>query len=138
MATTGKKVQAKVVATSADTYIRSVDISVDVDTVDATAANATAKANVAGIYGWNANMDLNWTGSSGQIDDVLFKTITSGAQNLQVLPGGGTNASDDNPMFRGNAIMKSFSISSPHDGLITEKASWVGDGALTRVTSGSY
>ncbi len=138
MANTGKNAQAKIVSTSVDTIIRSVDLSVDVDTIDATCANAAAKANVAGVYGWNADMDLNYGGGSGQADDTLFKSITSGAVNFQVLPAGGTNASQDNPMYRGNVLIKGFSISIPHDGLITQKASFVGDGALSRNTSGSY
>ncbi len=138
MANTGKSVQAKVVSTSADTYIRSVDISVDQDTVDSTAANVNAKTTLAGTYGWNVDMDLNWTGNSGQIEDALFKTILSGSQNVQVLPAGGVNSSQDNPMYRGNAVMKSWSVSIPHDGLITQKASFVGDGNLNRYTSGAY
>ena len=138
MADTGKNVQAKIVSTSVDTLIRSVDLNVDADAIDATAANAAAKSTLQGTYGWTADVDLNFAGGSGQADDTLFKSITSGAQNFQVLPRGGTNASQDNPMYRGNAVLKSINISIPSDGVITEKASFQGDGALTRLTSGSY
>lgn len=138
MANTGKNVQAKIVSTSVDTILRSVDLSVDVDQIDSTAANANAKSVLGGAYSWSMDMDLNWGGGSGQAEDTLFRTILSGSQNVQVLPAGGVNASQDNPMYRGNALLKGFSISIPHDGLITQKASFQGDGALHRYTSGSY
>jgi predicted secreted protein len=137
-ATHGYKVQQKIVSTSCDTVIRSVDINMENDTVDATAANASWKASVVGIPSWSVDGNYICDLGSGQIDDTVFKTILSGAQNVQVLPGGGTNASGNNPMYRGNAVIKSYKISIPHDGVITGAVSWQGDGAFNRYTSGSY
>jgi predicted secreted protein len=134
----GNKVQMKVVSTSCDTYIRSVDINMENDTIDSTAANATWKASVVGIPNWSLDANFVCDTGSGQIDDLIFRTILSGSQNVQVLPNGGVNSSSDNPMYRGEAVIKSYKISIPHDGLIVSTAAWEGNGTLNRYTSGSY
>ncbi len=133
----GKNLDHKLFSTAVEDDTLSVDVNIDNDIVDASAAGDTAKETLEGIYGWGMDGSYNWNGAAGKIDEVLFKLLTSGAQNVQVVPGGGT-VSADNPIYRGNAIIKSISISVPHDGVVTSKASFTGDGVITRLTSGSF
>jgi len=134
----GKDMQHMVVARDVSADTKQVDISVDIDTADVTAAGDDSKEFLEGVYGWSMDGSYNWNGGSGQNDATIFGTITSGSQNVQLLPGGGTNASGNNPMYRGNAIIKSYKISCPHDGAVSCTASYQGNGAINRYTSGNY
>lgn len=122
---------------STNLYTKNTTINVDIDTADITAAGDDSKQYLEGQNGWTMDSDYNWEGSSGQIDATIFKMITSGSAKVQSIPGG-TTTSTQNPMYRGDAILKSYSISIPHDGAITCKASYQGTGALNRYTSGQY
>ncbi len=133
----GKNLAHKVNTTAVEESTKSVDVSVDNDVVDATAAGDTAKETLEGVYGWGMDGNYNWNPAASKNDAVIFGMLGSGALNVQVVPGGGT-VSADNPIFRGNAILKSYKISVPHDGVVTSTASYQGDGVLTRLTSGSF
>jgi hypothetical protein len=134
----GKTLNHKINSVSADTYTKQVTVAVDIDTAEKTAAGASAKSYLEGHYGWNMDGDYNWEGSSGQVDATVFAMITSGALNMQLLPGGGTHSSTNNPMYRGTAILKSYQITAPHDGVVVCRASYQGSDALNRYTSGFY
>ena len=133
----GKNMLHRINSVSAESYTKQVTVNVDNDIVDSTTAGDTSKASLEGIYSWNMDGDYVWNGGSGQIDYTIFRTLGSGALTNQVVPGGGT-VSNDNPIYRGSAILKSYSITVPHDGVIAAKASWQGNGALNRYTSGNY
>jgi hypothetical protein len=116
-------------AVEADT--QGVDISIDVDVADATAAGMAAKQAIEGLYGWNMDGKYLWNKSSGEIDAVVFSMFSSGSQTVEVTPGGGAEGAN-NPSYTGSAIVKNYKIAIPHDGPITCNASYAGDGALTR------
>ena len=133
----GKNLDHKVVATAIESATRSVTVNMDTDIVETTAAGATAKAHVAGLYNWGMDADYVWNPVAAMQDPVVFGILTSGAQTVQVVPGGGT-VSADNPIFKGSAILKSYSITVPYDGIVTARASYAGTGTLNRYTSGTF
>lgn len=122
---------------SAAAYTKQVAINIDNDVAETTAAGDLAKTFMEGVYGHTMDADYNWYGGSGQVDDTIFKMLSSGSLPVQVVPGGGT-VSNDNPMYRGNYIVRSYSITCPANGVVTARASYQGDGVLNRYTSGSY
>ena len=133
----GKNLKHKLDTTALEADTRSVGINVDNDIVDATAAGDTAKETMEGVYGWGLDSSYVWNGGNGKVDDVIFGMFSSGALNAQLVPGGGT-VSADNPIYRGDVIVKSYTITVPHDGIVACQATFQGDGVLTRLTSGDY
>ncbi len=127
----GKTLDFAVVGKAVEDDTRNVDLTIDIDVVDATAASATAKANIEGNYGWSMDADFVWNDSSGEIDSVAFNMRSSGAQAVLLNPGGGAEGAN-NPEYGGNAILTGYRVTIPHDGLITSKGSFMGTGALTR------
>ena len=119
----GKNLDHKVVAIALENETKSVDVAIDNDVVEKTAAGDAAKEYLQGVYGWTMDADYNWDalGTSGN-DAVIFGILTSGEQNVQVVPGGGT-VSSNNPIYKGNAILKSYSVHVPIDGVVAFKAS---------------
>lgn len=133
----GKNMLHEINGVSGNAYTKQVTVNIDNDVVETTAAGDLAKTQLEGVYGWNMDADYNWYGGSGQMDDTIFKMLSSGSLAVQVVPGGGT-VSNDNPMYRGNAILRSYSINCPANGPVTSRASYLGDGVLNRYTSGVY
>ena len=133
----GNKLTHKVNTTAVTDDTRAVDVNISVDTADATTAGNTAKQGIQGAYGWGMDGDYTFNPSSGQNDSVIFNMISSGALNVQVVPGGGT-VSVDNPIFRGLGLLTNYSIHIPHNDIVTSRASYQGTSSLTRLTSGAF
>lgn len=127
----GKNLDHTVASKAVEDDTLQVDISIDTNVVDSTAAGDSAKESLQGIYGWTMDGRYNWNKSSGEIDNVIFQMLRSGSQTVDLTPGGGTEGAN-NPAYTGSALVKSYKISIPHDSKITCQAQYVGDGALTR------
>lgn len=108
-----------------------VTISVDQDVSEVTAATDSAKEHLPGIYGWQMEGEYRWNPSAGKNDATIYAALTSGAIAVDCTPGGGA-VGHDNPKYNGNAMVKRYQISIPHDGVITSRATFVGDDVLTR------
>ena len=132
--TRGKDVNLTFVSTSLESGCRSVTFNIDGTIIDSTSATATAKAHIEGLYGWGMDAELIWDDGSGLNDELIYKTLLSGAQTLAVQPTGGDVGSSA-PEYTGSAVVKSYVIQIPYDGLITSRVSWQGDGAISRSTS---
>lgn len=130
----GKNLDHTINTVSVEDFTKGVEISIDNDVVEASAAGDAAKEHIEGIYGWVMDGDYNWNPASGKNDATIFALLGAGAKAIDVTPGGGAAAAE-NPKYEGNAILKSYKISIPHDGLITSKASYQGTGALSRTVA---
>ncbi len=133
----GKNLKHKLAAVAVQGETKQVTVNLDNDVAEVTAAGDTAKEYLEGVYGWTAEGEYNWDGASGYSDHTIFRLFTSGEQNLQVVPAGGT-VSTDNPIFRGNTIVKSYQITVPIGGAVVCRATYQGTGVLNRYTSGDY
>ncbi len=127
----GKNLDHTVNTKSLESQVKSVELAVDVDTAEDTAAGDSAKTHVEGMYGWGMDAEMNWDPAANQNDVTLFALLGQGAKTIDLTPGGGTESST-NPKYTGSAIMTSFRLSVPHDGLCSLKASYKGTGALAR------
>jgi hypothetical protein len=115
--------------------LKTVDLSYDVDTVDATCMGDTIKQVVSGVYGASMDTSFLWDPAASENDVTIQARIgNSTAAALFVVPGGGT-ISATNPKYTGNALVKSFKIHVPHDGMITCDASFVYTNGATRNSS---
>ena len=110
---------------------KSIDISMDIDLPDATHAGDTAKESLDGMYGWGMDAAYDWDPAATENDATIFAMVAANSKVVDCTPGGGTESAT-NPKYTGTAMLKSYRISIPHDGMITSRASFQGNGAITR------
>ena len=127
----GKHLGHTVVATALEEDAKVVDVAIENEMVESTAAGDVAKEYLAGLYSWGMDAEYNWNRAAGKNAAVLYGIIGSGEQTVEVTPGGGAEGAN-NPSYTGSAILKSYVVFIPHDGVIISKASYEGSGALTR------
>lgn len=127
----GKNLGHSVAGVALESGTTAVTLEINNDVAEKTAAGALAKAYLEGIYGWRMRADYLWNPAAGNNDATIYAMRLSGAQTVAMTPGGGVEAAD-NPEYTGSALLEQYTISIPHDGIITSKAAYGGTGALTR------
>ena len=129
----GKNAEITVNAVALSTFCDSADFAVDVDTGDTTTFGSTWKSALAGIPG--AKLDLvgkyDGTASTGPAA-VLMGCITGGVPVAVVHKPGGTLSGQRTNSF--NALVTSYSESSPVGGIVTFKAGLLTTGIVTTTT----
>lgn len=129
----GKNAQISVNAVDLSSFCNNLDLSIDVDTADTTTFGSTWKSAVVGLPGAKLDLtgDFDPTTTTGPAS-ALFTVITGGAAVAVVHKPGGTLTGQRTNSF--NAILTSYSESSPVGGVVTFKASMLVTGAVTPTT----
>ena len=109
--------------------IRSFSINTSAETIDDTTINDTAKTFVAGQTSWTADISCFWdeTDTTGQGAMTAGSSVT-----LNLYPAG---ASTGDKYWTGSAIVTSFNVSTPTNGMIEASFNAQGSGALTYGTA---
>ena len=127
----GKNFNHTVAGVALESGTTQIAINIANAVADKTAAGGLAKAYLEGVYDWKMDADYIWNPAAGQNDATVMAMRISGAQTVACTPGGGAESAT-NPEYTGSALLKEYSISIPHDGVITAKAKFEGSGVLTR------
>jgi hypothetical protein len=125
----GRFAEISVNSHALSTFCDNADLKVDVDTSDTTTFTKTWKTNVVGAAGGSVELagDYDPTDSTGPI---IVLTDLIGADPFPVIlyPGGNTSGQISHTF---DAILTSFSESSPAGGKVTFKATLLVDDDIT-------
>lgn len=115
------------------TFCDTLDLSIDVDTADTTAFGSSWKSSVVGVAGSKLDLSGSFdpTATTGPAA-VLVGCITGAAAVAVVHKPGGTASGQRTNSF--NAIVTSYSESSPVGGRVSFSASMLVTGAVTPTT----
>jgi predicted secreted protein len=122
-------------ANDISTYVKSVELTVNGETVDVTAMSSTAwRSFVAGLRDWEVSVTCNTDVANGLLDSILWPLYsTSAAIELRAT---GAAVGTSNPKFTGSAIVVPGTIFGGSVGDGSETSFTLrGSGALTRATS---
>lgn len=105
--------------------VRSFEIEVQQDTADDSVMGDTWHTHLTGLKSWSANVECLWdeTDTSGQV----ALTIGTSA-SLTLGPEGATSP---DVVYTGTATVKSIGVAVSHDGVVTRRIAFEGNGALT-------
>ena len=111
--------------------VRSFEIEVQQDTADDSVMGDTWHTHLTGLKSWSANVECLWdeTDTSGQV----ALTIGTSA-SLTLGPEGATSP---DVVYTGTATVKSIGVAVSHDGVVTRRIGFEGNGALTITTVGA-
>lgn len=105
--------------------VRSFEIETQQDTVDDSVMGDSWHSHLTGLKSWSANVECLWdeTDTNGQV------ALTIGASvSLTLGPEGATNP---DVIYSGTATVKSIGVATPHDGVVTRRIAFEGNGALS-------
>lgn len=120
-------------AVAIEDELNSIDQEVMQEIGEVTAFADAAKEHVEGKYGWNHSIAGSADFAASQGDATIFGRIGQGATAVLFDPvGGGTGGDTNNPVYGGNVIVESYTISSKVNTPATYSAKLRGTGALTR------
>lgn len=117
------------------TYVRSIDLQVNGETVDVTAMSSTSwRSFVAGLRSWSIPVTLNTDVAASALDSILWPLYqTSVAIEIRAT---GAAVGTSNPKWTGSGILTPGSIFGGSTGDASSTSfTIVGSGALTRATS---
>lgn len=108
--------------------VRNWSVTEQVDTVDDTVQQDTAKSHLVGVPAWDGNMECFWDRSDTNGQEAL----TIGASvTLNLYPmGAGSGAT----YYTGTATVTRRGVSVPHDGGVMRSFDFQGNGALSQAT----
>ncbi len=127
----GKNLDHSIAGLAVEDYTKEVNLNIENDVNEATAASATAKANKEGLYAWTVDADYIWASSSGELHQVLCQMLSSGQQDILVNPGGGAEGTN-NPEYGGKVLLQVYEVEIPHDDIVTCRATYQGSSGLIR------
>lgn len=107
------------------THVRSASVTPSIDTVEITAAADTAKSYVTTTVGFEATVQLLEDDTTSLTDTELV-VGTSGV--LEIQPEGTAVGA---VKYTGTAIITSYEVSAPYDGVVAISVSFLGQTALT-------
>jgi hypothetical protein len=115
--------------------VKAVELSYDVEELDATAASASgAKATAAGLKNWSANVTFLQDFTAGSVDATLF--AAHGTLVACEIRADGGAVSPTNPKYTGTALVKYGKPIGGNVGQLLETSvSLVGSGDLSRATA---
>lgn len=111
--------------------VRSFEIETTQDTVDDSVMGDTWHTHLTGLKAWTATAECLWdeTDTNGQV------ALTIGASvSLSLGPEGHTSG---DTIYTGTATVKTIGVAAAHDGVVTRRVSFEGNGALTITTVGA-
>lgn len=117
------------------TYVKSMELTVNGDTVDVTAMSSTSwRSFVAGLRDWEISVTINTDVAAGLADSLLWPLYqTSVAIEVRAT---GSAVSTSNPKWTGSGILVPGKIFGGSVGDASETSFTVrGSGALTRATA---
>lgn len=91
--------------TDLSAYVRSVELPISHEMLDATTMGDDARVNEAGLQNWNVPVELEQVIAS--VDAVLFPLVGAAAFTVIFKPNGATT-STSNPSFTGSAVIESY------------------------------
>lgn len=125
----GKNAEVTVATQDISQYLDSADLSIDVDSADASTFGNDWKANKIGQAG--AKLDLGGkydsTATTGPID--VLDALRTAAAEVVFYPQGNTTGRHS---YTGNFILTSLATSAPVGGIVAFKASLMADGTVTK------
>lgn len=129
----GKTAEITVNSVALSAFCTSADFTVDVDTAETTTFGSAWKSFLAGVPGAKLDLvgDYDGTASTGPAA-VIMAAIAAGVAIPIVHKPGGTLSGQRTNSF--NALITSYSESSPVGGVITFKAALLSTGTVTSVT----
>lgn len=113
--------------------VRSFEIEIEVDLVSDNVMTDSWATDLPGLARWTATAELLWdeTDTNGQValqTAMLAKTTVS----LSLGPEGHTTG---DTIYTGTAYVQSMGIATPHDGVVTRRCTFKGQGAPTTTTA---
>lgn len=125
----GKFAEISVNSVDLSAFCDSAELSIDVDTAETSTFGDTYKSHLAGLAGATIELSGNYdpTAVSGP-SAVLMALIGAAAFPVEYHPGGNTAGQREHTF---NAILTSYSESSPVGDKVTFSASLLVDGAVT-------
>lgn len=129
----GSKAVITVNAVDLTTFCTSLDLAITQDSAETTALGSTWKSFIAGLQGGKLSIvgDYDGTVTTGPASAILLAQATATPIAVVHKPGG-TLAGQRTNSF--NALITSYSETSPVGGVITFKAELLPSGAITSVT----
>lgn len=86
-------------------FVRSVDLPISHEMLDATTMGDDARVNEAGLQNWNVPVEMEQVIAS--VDAVLFPLVGAAAFPVIFKPDGATTGAG-NPKFTGNGVIESY------------------------------
>lgn len=105
--------------------VRSFEIETQQDTVDDSVMGDTWHSHLTGLKSWSANVECLW--DEGDTNGQVALTIGASV-SLTLGPEGSTNP---DVVYTGTATVKSIGVAVPHDGVVTRRIAFEGNGALS-------
>lgn len=129
----GSKAVITVNAVDLSAFCTSLDLSITQDSAETTTMGSTWKSFIAGLQGGKLSIvgDYDGTVTTGPASAILLAQATATPIAVVHKPGG-TAAGQRTNSF--NALITSYSETSPVGGVITFKAELLPTGAITSVT----
>jgi len=115
--------------------LNSVDLNIQRDVPEVTAFADTAKAHVAGKYGWGYELAGSADFDDAQGDATIFAALANATAIPLAFDPTGTAAAADNPNYDGVGYVERYSISARVTEAVTYRATVKGDGTLTRAVA---
>lgn len=117
------------------TYVKSVELTLNGDTVDVTAMSSTAwRSMVAGLKSWSIAVTCNTDVANSALDSILW-SLYSTSVTIE-LRATGASVSTSNPKWTGSAILTPGKIFGGSVGSASETTfTLTGTGVLTRATA---
>ena len=112
--------------------VRSFEIEIQQASVEDDVMNDTWETHLRGKKRWTASAELLWdeTDTNGQVA-IETAQFNSTEVALSLGPEGHTTG---DTVYTGNATIENMGIAAAHDGVVTRRVSFKGQGALTKTT----
>lgn len=109
--------------------VRSFEIEVEQETVNDNVMNDTWRTHLTGLKGWTASCECLWdeTDTNGQVALTIGSSVS-----LSLGPEGHTTG---DTIYTGTATVKTIGVTTPHDGVVTRRITFEGNGTLTITTA---
>lgn len=129
----GSKAAITVNAVVLSTFCTSLDMEISQDTGETTTFGATWKTHIAGVMGGKLSIvgDYDPTVTTGPASAILIAQATAAPVAVVHEPGGTLSGQRRNSF---NALITSYSESSPVGGIITFKADLLATSTITSIT----
>lgn len=117
-------------------YVKSVTLNATVDLKEKQAMGDTSKKRLPGLKDWSLDIDFLDDEASSAVMQTLFPLLGAASVAILVRPVKATVVGSTNPNYSGNAILGSLgAVSYQHGEIPMTKATFSGDGTLSRATS---
>lgn len=121
--------------TDVSTYVRSVSLPLEVETLDDTTMGDTTRINKGGLKSWTCDIEWQQDFTDNLIDEILFGLVGT-TFTLIVRPVASSAVGVSNPNYTGTGLLSSYQPFGQSVGdLATATTTIVSAGTLTRATA---